>query len=335
MSKSKTPSPRQLLRLLDIDELIRSEKRQTIGTLAVATERSERTIRNDLDMLRDSFKAPLVFTRPKGYHYTDAAWRLPTVSLTQGELFALTLGARMLASYAGSAYVDPLRSAIEQLSERLPESIRVDLQQVGNEQILFRVGAQTQLNPEIWQDLELACREQMSVQMTYFTASRNATSERRFDPYLLDIYRGTNPCVIGFCHHRQAIRWFRIDRIRQLQVLSTPFKKDSTFDPKTHLENIFQHEVGEGLAQVRIWFDAATAPYIRERRWHKSQVLQEQADGAVILELVVSGLNDIKRWVLGYGQGARVLGPPELVAMVQGEIAGMQANYQAKYEVRE
>jgi hypothetical protein len=42
---------------------------------------------------------------------------------------------------------------------------------------------------------------------------------------------------------------------------------------------------------------------------------------------VVSGLNDLKRWVLGYGQGARVLGPPELVRLVQGEIAGMQANY--------
>jgi predicted DNA-binding transcriptional regulator YafY len=327
MSKSKTPSPRQLLRLLEIDELIRSGKRQTIGTLAVATGRSERTIRYDLDMLRDSFGAPLEQNRARGHYYTDDTWRLPTVSLTQGELFALTLGARMLASYAGSAYLDQLRSAIEQLSERLPESIRVDLQQVGNEQILFRVGAQTQLNPEIWQDLERACREGKSVKMTYYTAGRDAISERQFDPYLLDIYRGTNPSVIGFCHSRQAIRWFRIDRIRKLEVLVTSFTKDPTFDPKTHLENIFQHEVGGEPVAVSIWFDAATAPYIRERRWHKSQVLQEQADGAVILELVVSGLNDLKRWVLGYGQGARVLGPPELVRLVQGEIAGMQANY--------
>jgi predicted DNA-binding transcriptional regulator YafY len=63
---SQVPSPRQLLRLIDIDELIRSEKRQTIATLAAATERSERTIRYDLDMLRDSFEAPLTFTRPQG-----------------------------------------------------------------------------------------------------------------------------------------------------------------------------------------------------------------------------------------------------------------------------
>jgi predicted DNA-binding transcriptional regulator YafY len=327
---SQSPSPRQLLRLIDIDELIRSGQRQTIATLAAATERSERTIRYDLDLLRDSFKAPLEFTRSKGYHYTDATWRLPTVSLTQGELFALTLGARMLASYAGSAYLEQLRSAIEQLSERLPEPMQVDLQQVGNEQILFRVGAQTQLNPEIWQDLELACREQKSVQMTYFTASRNATSERQFDPYLLDIYRGTNPCVIGFCHNRQAIRWFRIDRIRQLKVLSAPFNKDPTFDPKTHLENIFQHEVGEGPVAVAIWFDAVTAPYIRERRWHPTQVLEEQEDGSVTLRITVSGLNDLKRWVLGYGQGAKVLEPPKLVAMVREEITGMRANYGVK-----
>jgi predicted DNA-binding transcriptional regulator YafY len=324
---SQVPSPRQLLRLLEIDELIRSEKRQTIATLAAATERSERTIRYDLDMLRDSFEAPLTFTRPQGYHYTDSTWRLPTVPLTQGELFALTLGARMLETYAGSAYLERLRSAIEQLSSRLPEQLRVDLQQIADERILFRAGAQTYLDPEIWQHLEQACREQKTVQMTYFTAGRNTTSERQVDPYFLDIYRGNNPYVIGFCHNRQAFRSFRIDRIRQLQVLGAAFVRDPTFEASKYLENAFQHEVGDTPTQVRIWFDATTAPYIRERRWHKSQVLQEQADGAVILELVVSGLNDIKRWVLGYGQGARVLGPPELVALVQEEIAGMAERY--------
>jgi predicted DNA-binding transcriptional regulator YafY len=35
----------------------------------------------------------------------------------------------------------------------------------------------------------------------------------------------------------------------------------------------------------------------------------------------------VKRWVLGYGQGARVLGPPELVKMVREEIEQMNYNY--------
>lgn len=68
----------------------------------------------------DRFNAPLEFNRRQGHHYTDPEWRLPSISLSQGELFALILGARMLQSYAGSAYAAELRSSIARLSERLP-----------------------------------------------------------------------------------------------------------------------------------------------------------------------------------------------------------------------
>jgi predicted DNA-binding transcriptional regulator YafY len=44
--------------------------------------------------------------------------------------------------------------------------------------------------------------------------------------------------------------------------------------------------------------------------------------------MVVRGMNDVKRWVLGYGSGARVLEPSELVALVRDEAEGMQAQYQ-------
>lgn len=162
----------------------------------------------------------------------------------------------------------------------------------------------------------------------YYTASRNATSERVLDPYVLHIYRGTNPYVIGWCHKRQGIRWFRVDRIRSLKLLDASFERKSDFNAKDHLEMIFQHEVGGSPVTVQIWFDAKTAPYIRERRWHSTQELHEHEDGAVTLQMVVQGLNDLKRWVLGYGQGARVLEPPELVALVRDEVEGMQAQYQ-------
>ena len=49
---------RQLERLLRIDELLRSGKRQTATRLAEALERSERTIRKDIAFLRDRYHAP-------------------------------------------------------------------------------------------------------------------------------------------------------------------------------------------------------------------------------------------------------------------------------------
>lgn len=155
----------QLERLLKMDELIRQPERQIAATLAEVLEVSERTIRDDLAFLRDRFQAPIKFHRTKGYHYTDPDWRLPTIPLTKGELFALTLGARMLEACAGSTYAIELRSAVSRLAERLPEQEWLDLQQIADERLVFKSGAETSLDLDIWHQLEDACRESKQVWM--------------------------------------------------------------------------------------------------------------------------------------------------------------------------
>ncbi|MGB7441135.1 MAG: WYL domain-containing protein [Coleofasciculaceae cyanobacterium] len=318
---------RHLERLLKLDSLLRTRQRQTVPSLAEALEVSQRTIRNDLAFLRDRFNAPLEFSRTQGHYYTNPEWRLPSISLSQGELFALTLGARMLDAYAGFSYVQELRSAVECLSEQLPEQTWIDLQQIADERFVFRTGAETYPDPDIWKRLVKACRNSRRVSMRYFTASCNAQSEQKLDPYLLHIYRGINPYVIGFCHKRQAISWFRIDRIRELQVLKENFIRDSNFDAKEYLIEISQSEVGGKPVTVTIWFDASTAPFVRERRWHPSQEIQEHPDNSLTLRLIVGGLNELKRWILGYGKGAIVQEPAELIAMVREEGEGITRNY--------
>lgn len=283
---------RHLERLLKIDSLLRSEHRQTAERLAETLEVSERTIRTDLAFLRDRYHAPLEFSRQKGYYYSESDWRLPTIPLTQGELFALTLGANMLQAYAGSAYQMDLKAAIARLAERLPEQTWVDLQQLAQENVVFRVGAELDLDPIVWHELEKAIQKRRRVQMSYFTAGRNAESERELDPYVLHFARN-NPYITGWCHKNQAVRDFRVDRIRSLSVLTETFEVNEAFDRKAHFARMFQHEVGHEVQAIAIWFEARSAPYIRERRWHPSQVLEEHPDGAVTLRMNVPGLNEV------------------------------------------
>jgi predicted DNA-binding transcriptional regulator YafY len=317
---------RHLERLLQIDLLLRSEQRQTAESLAETLEVSERTIRTDIAFLRDRYHAPLEFSRAKGYYYSDGDWRLPTIPLTQGELFALTLGANMLHAYAGSAYQVDLKAAIARLAERLPEQTWVDLKQLAQENVVFRVGAELDLDPIVWHELEKAVQKRRRVRMSYFTAGRNAETERELDPYVLHFARN-NPYVTGWCYKNQAVRDFRVDRIRSFSMLADTFDVNEEFDRKAHFARMFQHEVGTEVRAIAIWFEARSAPYIRERRWHPSQVLEEHPDGAVTLRMDVPGLNEVKRWVLFYGAGARVLEPPELVEMVKAELAGMNKFY--------
>ena len=320
---------RHLERLLQIDTLLRIGQRQTADTLSQALEVSERTIRSDIAFLRDRYHAPIAFHKTKGFHYTDPEWRLPSISLSQGELFALTLGARMLQAYSGSAYQTELQGAIARLAERLPEQTWVDLQQLAEQNVVFRVGAEISLNPEVWQLLEQACQRKQRVWMRYYSPTNNEISEREIDPYVLHFSRN-NPYVTGFCHLRREVRWFRVDRIQNLELRSQSFEIDPTFDRDSHFADAFQHEVGGIPTAIAIRFDARTAPYIRERRWHPTQRIEEQPDDSLVLRFVVRGLNEVKRWVLFYGRGAKVLEPPELVEMMQEEIFGMQQQYWEK-----
>ena len=319
---------RHLERLLEIDNLIRGRERQTSTSLANTLEVCDRTIRNDLDFLRNRFFAPLEYSKKEGWYYTDNHWRLPSISLSKGELFALTLGARMLSAYAGSAYEAELRSSIQQLSARLPENSWIDLQQLADERIVFRSGAQIiNLDPEIWQLLLEASNTKHSIWMRYYTASRDQESERIIDPYLLHVYRATNPYLIGFCHNRQNYRWFRVDRIKEIKVLPDTFTIDPNFDKEKHLQKIFQYEVGEKTFTIKIKFNSQTAPFIRERKWHHSQEIEEHQDGSLVLSLQSSGLNDLKRWILSYGVGAIVLEPLELVELIKKEVIAIKENY--------
>jgi predicted DNA-binding transcriptional regulator YafY len=324
-------SPLRLERFMKIDQRLRSADRSTAGDLARQLECSARTVGDDVRFMRDRLHAPIEMTKARGYFYSDLSWRLPTIPLTQGELFALTLGARMLEAYGGSVYAPELRGAIGRLAERLPEQVYVDLQRLAQETVVFRPGPAVMVDPQIQAELARAAIDRVQVRMVYFTAGRNAESERTLDPYVVHV-ANQDPYVTGWCHNRQRILDFRIDRVRSLSVLTEHFEVDPGFDAQAHFAAMFLHEAGDRVWPIEIWFDARAATYIRERRWHVTQVIEEHGDGALTLRMQVPGLNELKRWVLPYGAGARVLGPPELVELVRSELRGMNEFYQENEE---
>jgi predicted DNA-binding transcriptional regulator YafY len=74
---------------------------------------------------------------------------------------------------------------------------------------------------------------------------------------------------------------------------------------------------GAGEFNVVIRFDEFAGGYIREKRWHPSQKLRERKDGAVELEMKLSSLAEVQRWVLSWGGHAKVIAPKELAAAVK------------------
>jgi len=186
------------------------------------------------------------------------------------------------------------------------------------------VGAELlNLDPHIYQDLLEAWKSSRQLWIKYFTAGRNKETERVVNPYFVDIYRGTNPCLIAFCTLRQEFRDFRLDRIREYRLLDKTFERDPNFNIHDYRKNCFQMEQGDRRYEVVIDFAPRAAPYIRERKWHSSQVIDEHSDGSLTLHLEVGGLQEVKRWVLGYGKDALAKSPPELVKLLREETEAM------------
>lgn len=64
-------------------------------------------------------------------------------------------------------------------------------------------------------------------------------------------------------------------------------------------------------------FSPPVAHLARERLWHSTQHLEEEASGAVRLSLRAAGLPEIAAWVASFGGKVTVLSPPELAATVK------------------
>ena len=84
----------------------------------------------------------------------------------------------------------------------------------------------------------------------------------------------------------------------------------------------------EEPVHVVIRFSVAVAKRAAETRWHPSQVLQREADGSLRWRARVSGVLEIRAWILSWGPAAEVLEPAELRAWVADQHAAAAARYE-------
>jgi predicted DNA-binding transcriptional regulator YafY len=79
--------------------------------------------------------------------------------------------------------------------------------------------------------------------------------------------------------------------------------------------------------EVRVRFGPAAARYVQESRWHASQRVTPLRDGSVVAEFRVSGTEEIKSWILGFGAKAVVLAPESLRLEIGRELRDLATAY--------
>lgn len=316
----KVVSRPALVRLAVIDRRLRDGRWPNASTLANELEVTPRTIHRDFDFLRDHYNAPLTFDpQHNGYYYSDPDFRLPYLSVSEGEYLALFLAERLVQEYRSTPYAEDLHRLFDKITTLLTDPITIDLRHIAGSFSFHhtRYAADTL---EIMRQLHVAIHRCQRLDISYKSMTRSEPTWRAIDPYHLASLGG-DWYLIAYCCQRKRILMFVPSRIQGLREIGKTFERPQDFNVNDYLKGAFRKVRGDGPVQaVQIRFTASAARYVRERVWHPTQELQEHEDGTLTLTFRVSHLVEVKRWALSFGADCEVLGPANLKSEIEREL---------------
>jgi proteasome accessory factor BC len=261
--------------------------------------------------------------RPENFH-------LPPIAFTDKELAALQTALSLLDGEF--AYAEPLRLALQQITWGRPSPLRAPEQRSVALGITASAGGH-ELSARLAK-VETAIFRNKTIVFDYYTMERDEVGARRVDPYHL-LFQGGQFYLLGYAHERQAVRVFRLSRIRGKVSYATKaehdFHRPEDFDPRAYanradwqLGGVTAAE-GGGQGQAEILVSERIAWQV-ERHFGRYGEIQEPGEAVDAGEgdrLFVTGYSHprgIVSWVLGLGANARLLGPEELVEELQGRL---------------
>jgi predicted DNA-binding transcriptional regulator YafY len=309
-----------------IDRAIRSGGCPNASHLARELEVDPRTVRRDITYLRDQLHAPVEFDPVRnGYRYSEPTFRLPYLQMTEGELVAVLLAERLLGQYRGTPFEGDLKRAFAKLTALLPDAISVRLDAAAD-CLSVLPSVQTTYDPGMFETLVRAAVGRRSVEMVYWTAGRNATTRRGFDPYSL-MLRDEGWYAVGRCDQRDEVLVFALQRVRSLRESGGTFERPPDFRVEDYMGGSFRAVRGDGDHRVVLRFSPGFAGRIAERTWHASQSVEPMEDGGLILRFEVSDLREVIRFAMFWGAECRATEPAELREALARECRAMLEQY--------
>lgn len=316
MSSTKRESPHILYYIMEMDKAIRNGQYPNAQTFKAEWGLSRSTVCRYIDVLRDTYMAPIEFDfKRNGYYYSDNTFFIQNVMLKEGELLTLSTLFPMLEQYKNTPLEESFKNIMSKIMDMLPDSISVDSSLINNE-VHFISEPTTYLKEGIFDTILKATKTHRTLELQYKSATNTNYEKRFFDPYHIICQQGSW-YVLGYSHTSNAIRTYAMPRIDSAKMTEKVFKIAPDFKLTQHIDPEFGiYNSADKKTKIEIEFDSTIKTYVMEREWHKNQELHENADGTVYLAFETNQLEQAARWVLQFAGAAKVINPPELKELV-------------------
>jgi len=313
-----------LERMMRIHRLIEDRAYPNCTKMSRDFSMSVRTLKRDIEFMKDRLKMPIEFDVPKnGYYFTKPVPHFPSVPLTEKEVVWLFVAQKTIAQYQGTSLQPVLDGAFRKMTAQLDDGVRFSLGNL-DEVLSVRPLAPGDAELETFELLTKGVRERQAMRFTYRKHGEVNTVQKHVHPYHI-AYVNNQWTMFAFDPKNKDVRKFVLFRLSKPELTAERFTVSQKFDLDRELSGSLGVFKGGDDYQVVVDFDAWGADDVRGRRWHSSQELTDHPRGGLTLKMRLNSLEEVEGWILGFGSHAEVVQPQELrnrVGKTAEKIAG-------------
>lgn len=317
--KDMAQTERQIFILLLLSE---NKRGYTINDIHTSLEKwdvivDKKTIGRDIDSLSGICFISEEERNGKTY-YTADKFRLRDITFTSPELISLAFLLELLKPYQ---YMTMGKTSQELIHKLLDNTTNLNREFIKHFTGLVTINTNDyitdEVNPEIEERLQTAIRNKLKVRIVYHSFGQDEDTIRVIRPYELLINDGALN-VVAFCELRGDLRDFRLSRIKAISLLEETFTIPEDYYINRN-RNKFIHLSGNAIEQIIIEFSGPTAKYVQEYEADLAdEIVENENEIHFIRNTAVT--EELIRWILQFGSGAKVLNPVQLKEKVVLEL---------------
>jgi len=222
----------QLSRLIAILTLLKSKRILTAPELSDKFEVSVRTIYRDIRKLETS-GVPIITLEGRGYTLMEG-YQVAPVQFTEKQANALITAQHLVNQSNDSSFVSHFEEALTKIKSVFRTSIQEKSELLSDKIYVFDTKRES-ISSNVLSEIQLAVTNFNYVEINYRKADDPNISFRKIEPCAM--YSTNNKWIlIAWCHLRQDMRAFRIDRIQHFKVLFEKFE-----DRKFSFQDYYSH----------------------------------------------------------------------------------------------
>lgn len=208
----------RLSRLTAILIQLQTKRVVTASELSRKFEVSKRTIYRDIKAL-ESAGVPILTEEGKGYTLMEG-YSIPPVMFTDKQANALILAEQLVLNSMDASFVKDYSEAIDKIKSILRYTVK-DKANLLASRTQFNEVLNKERNSSNLSDLQNALTNYHLVRLEYINKEGIATN-RLVEPFA--VLSAENWYLIAFCRLRKEFRFFRLDRIQKIEILSENFE---------------------------------------------------------------------------------------------------------------